>query len=158
VTRVGFCYAYDNDYDCVVCIDGDGQHLPEYMYDLIDEIKNGYDYVVGSRFVNEKKPWSFRMLGSRILCLLILLKTRKKVYDPTSGMRALGRSVIEEFYHSMNFYAEPDALCYLLNKGYKVKEIQVKMKDRDAGESYFSNPFKSVYYMLCEILSIVFIQ
>ena len=158
VTRVGFCYAYDNDYDGVVCIDGDGQHLPEYMYDLIDEIKNGYDYVVGSRFVNEKKPWSFRMLGSRILCLLILLKTRKKVYDPTSGMRALGRSVIEEFYHSMNFYAEPDALCYLLNKGYKVKEIQVKMKDRDAGESYFSNPFKSVYYMLCEILSIVFIQ
>ena len=158
VTRAGFSYAHDNDYDCVVCIDGDGQHLPEYMYDLINEIKNGCDYVVGSRFVSEKKPFSLRMLGSRILCFLILLKTRKKVYDPTSGMRALGRKVIEEFDHSMNFYAEPDALCYLLHKGYNVKEIQVQMKERDAGESYFANPFKSFYYMLCEILSIVFIQ
>ena len=158
VTRVGFCYAHDNDYDCVVCIDGDGQHLPEYMYDLIAEIEKGCDYVVGSRFVTEKKPWSMRMLGSRILCFLIYLKTRKKVYDPTSGMRALGKKVIDEFDHSMNFYAEPDALCYLLHKGFNVKEIQVKMKDRDAGESYFANPLKSAYYMLCEILSIVFIQ
>ncbi len=158
VTRLGFNYAHDNDYDCVVCIDGDGQHLPEYVKDLMKEIENGCDYVVGSRFLSEKKPWSMRMLGSRLLCFLIFLKTRRKVTDPTSGMRALGRKVIDEFDKSMNFYAEPDALCHLLREGYNVKEIQVKMKERDGGVSYFANPFKSVYYMLCEILSIIFIQ
>ena len=158
VTQVGFKYAYDNDYDCVINIDGDGQHLPKYMKALIDEVENGNDYVVGSRFVSEKKSFSMRMIGSRIICALIKLKTRKTVTDPTSGMRALGRKVIEEFSDSMNFYAEPDALCYILHKGYNVKEVQVEMKDRETGQSYFHSPFKSIYYMLAVILSILFIQ
>ena len=158
VTRVGFKYANDNDYDCVISVDGDGQHLPEYIHSLVNEIENGYDYVVGSRFVTEKKPVSSRMIGSRIICSLIKLKTGKKVFDPTSGMRALGKKVIQEFSDSMNFYAEPDAMCYLLHKGYKVSEVQVHMKERETGQSYFHNPFKSIYYMLAVILSIVFIQ
>lgn len=158
VTQVGFKYAYDNNYDCVINIDGDGQHLPKYMKSLVDEIENGNDYVVGSRFVSEKKPVSMRMIGSRIICVLIKLKTRKSVTDPTSGMRALGKNIIKEFAESMNFYAEPDALCYILHKGYNVKEVQVEMKERETGVSYFHSPFKSMYYMLSVILSIFFIQ
>ena len=151
-------YAHDHNYDCVLCIDGDGQHPPVFMPSLIKEIENGHDYVVGSRFIEKKKPLTMRMLGSRLLCFLIKAKTGKSVTDPTSGMRALGKKVIERFDESMNFYAEPDAMCYLLNHGYSVKEIQVEMKERETGESYFVNPFKSIYFMLCEILSIIFIQ
>lgn len=158
VTRVGFKYAYDNHYDCVINIDGDGQHLPEYMKSMIDEVESGSDYVVGSRFLLEKKPLSMRMLGSRLICLLIRLKTGKKVTDPTSGMRALGRKVIEEFAKSMNFFAEPDAFCYLLHHGFACKEVQVKMKERETGESYFHSPLKSIYYMLSVVISILFIQ
>ncbi len=158
VTRVGFKYANDHGYDCVICIDGDGQHPPKYMNQLIDEIEKGCDYALGSRFLTEKKPWTMRMVGSRILSLLIRLKTGKTVHDPTSGMRCLGRKVIELFDESMNFYAEPDALCYLLHHDYNVKEIQVEMNERDSGVSYFANPLKSAYFMLSEILSIIFIQ
>ncbi|MDO4197475.1 MAG: glycosyltransferase family 2 protein [Erysipelotrichaceae bacterium] len=158
VTRVGIKYAADHDYDCVMCIDGDGQHPPKYISTLIDAIEEGNDYVVGSRFVDEKKPWSMRMLGSRLLCLCIKLKTGKTISDPTSGMRALGKKVIQDFADSMNFYAEPDALCYLLHKGYQVKEVQVEMKEREAGESYFANPFKSIYFMMATLLSIIFIR
>ena len=158
VTRAGFKYACENDYDCCICIDGDGQHMPEYIINLINEVENGNDYVVGSRFVNKKKPVSLRMLGSRLLCMLIKLKSGQTVYDPTSGMRALGKNVIKEFAGSMNFHAEPDAMCYLIRKKYKVKEVQVKMKEREAGVSYFQSPFKSIYFMLNVILSIVFVQ
>ena len=158
VTQIGFKYASENDYDCVVCIDGDGQHLPEYIIDLTSAIQEGYDYVIGSRFLEEKKDLSLRMLGSRFLCFLIRLKTNKKVSDPTSGMRALGKKVVDEFAQSMNFYAEPDALCHLLHKGYNVKEVQVTMKERQSGESYFHNPLKSIYYMLSVSLSILFVQ
>lgn len=158
VTRVGFKYAADNDYDCAICIDGDGQHPPKFIHSLIQEIENGNDYVVGSRFVSEKKPFSFRMLGSRILCFFIKLKTGKKITDPTSGMRALGTKVIKQFAESMNFYAEPDAVCYLLKNDFKVKEVQVNMKEREAGVSYFHSPFKSIYYMLSVILSIIFMK
>ena len=158
VTQVGFKYAHEKDYDCVICVDGDGQHQPAYVETLIDAIAQGYDYAIGSRFIDEKKPFTLRMLGSRILCWLIKLKTRKTVSDPTSGMRALGRRVIADFSESMNFCAEPDALCHLLHKGYSVKEIQVEMNERTAGESYFHNPFKSIYYMISVALSIIFVQ
>ena len=158
VTQAGFKYAKDFDYDCAICIDGDGQHLPSYMNNLINEVENGADYVVGSRFVNKKKPLSLRMLGSRLLCLLIKLKTGKTVTDPTSGMRALGKNVILEFSESMNFYAEPDALCHLIHENYRIKEVQVEMKEREGGVSYFSSPLKTIYFMLAVSLSIIFIQ
>lgn len=158
VTRIGFKYAFDNGYDFVVSIDGDGQHLPRYIHELIKEIENGYDYVVGSRFVDKNKPISLRMLGSRILCFLIKVKTRKKVSDPTSGMRVLGKKVLEDFSKSMNLFAEPDAMCYCLKKGYKVKEVQVDMNERIEGESYFLNPFKCIKYMCVVMLSIIFIN
>lgn len=158
VTRVGFKYAYENDYDCVINIDGDGQHQPKFIESLINEIKNGSDYVIGSRFVSEKKPLNMRMLGSRILTLLIRIKTGKTIKDPTSGMRALGKKVIAEFSKSMNYCAEPDVACHLLKKGYKVKEIQVEMLDREEGQSYFGNPIKSIKFMFAQIVSIIFIQ
>ena len=158
VTRIGFKYAYDHNYDCAVCIDGDGQHQPRYVHTLINEINNGYDYVVGSRFVNRPKPASLRMIGSRIICFFIRLKTGVKVTDPTSGMRALGKKVIADFAQNMNFYAEPDTLCYTIHHGYKVKEVQVEMKEREGGESYFANPFKSIKFMLGVLLSIIFVQ
>ena len=158
VTRVGFKYAYDNKYDCVVCIDGDGQHQPKYVHTLINEICKGFDYVVGSRFISEKKPFNSRMIGSRMLCFFIKLKTGVNVSDPTSGMRALGRKTIEEFNKDMNFYAEPDTLCYLIRKGYKVKEVQVEMLDRQEGSSYFVSPFKAVKFMFGVITSIIFVR
>ena len=158
VTRIGFKYAKDKEYDCAICVDGDGQHPPKFIHNLIKEIENGNDYVVGSRFVDEKKPFSMRMVGSRILCFLIKIKTGVTVTDPTSGMRALGKRVIEDFSESMNYFAEPDVMCHLIKKNYKVKEIQVDMKEREAGQSYFRSPFRSIYYMLSVALSIIFVQ
>lgn len=158
VTRIGFMYAKENDYDCVVCIDGDGQHNPEYISRLIKEIENGNDYVIGSRFVEKKKNFSLRMIGSSVLTFLIKVKTGKTIKDPTSGMRALSKKVINEFANSMNYYAEPDAVTHLLKKRYKVKEVQVEMNDRKNGESYFVSPFKSIKFMVSEIISIILVQ
>ena len=47
---------------------------------------------------------------------------------------------------------------YLIRNGYDVREIQVEMKERETGVSYFHNPFKSLYFMLAEVLSIIFVQ
>lgn len=158
VTRIGFMYGRDNGYDCVINVDGDGQHPVDKVGLLIKEIENGYDYVVGSRFVSEKKPFSLRMIGSRIICFLIAIKTGKRVTDPTSGMRALGKRVVEDFAEGMNYFAEPDALCHILKKDYKVKEVQVNMLDRQGGKSYFTSPIKTIKYMISEIISLLFVQ
>ena len=158
VTQMGFRYAAEHGYDCAVVTDGDGQHPPFYISSLLKEIENGYDYVVGSQFVTKKKPMTMRMIGSRLLCGAIFLKTGRNVTDPTSGMRALGKNVLNEFAGSMNFVAEPDALTYLIRRKYKVKEVQVDMKEREEGESYFHNPWKSINFMYDVLLSILFLQ
>ena len=75
VTQMGFKYAYENNYESAVVIDGDGQHDPEFISSLVEELANGYDYIIGSRFVSEKKPFTMRMVGSRILSFCIYLKT-----------------------------------------------------------------------------------
>ncbi len=158
VTKIGFMYACDHGYDAAMVVDGDGQHPPVYISQLIGKIEEGYDYVIGSRFVEEKKPYTMRMIGSRLLCAAIRLKTGRKVSDPTSGMRALGKNVLKDFAENMNFIAEPDALTYVIRRGYRYAETQVSMQERTEGVSYFRNPLKSARFMFSVLMSILFIQ
>ena len=155
--QVGMKYALNNNYDVAIQFDGDGQHLAKYIPLLVDEIANGNDIVIGSRFVNEKKPISARMLGSRLISTSIKIVTGKNIKDPTSGFRAYNRSCIKEYALGMNNPPEPDTLVYMLKKGKKVKEIQVQMKDRESGESYL-NLTNTIKYMSRMIISIFLIQ
>lgn len=155
--QAGMKYAYIKDYDCAIQFDADGQHLAEYIDDLIEEMKTGKDIVIGSRFVTEKKPWSARMLGSRVISAAIFLTTGQRIKDPTSGMRLYNRSMIREFALNLNFGPEPDTVSHLVKRGAKVSEVQVQMQDRLEGESYL-NFAKSITYMLRMTISILIIQ
>lgn len=155
--QTGFRYSLENDYDCAIQFDGDGQHLAKYIPLLADEISKGNDIVIGSRFVNEKKPISARMLGSRLISASIKIITGKSIKDPTSGFRAYNKSCIKEYALGMNNPPEPDTLVYMLKKGKKIKEVQVQMKDRESGESYL-NLTNTIKYMSRMIISIFLIQ
>ena len=52
--QTGYKYAWGKGYDIVIQYDGDGQHSAKDIPLLIDEIKKGYDYVIGSRFIKQK--------------------------------------------------------------------------------------------------------
>lgn len=155
--QTGYIYAYENGYDCAIQFDGDGQHQARYIEKMIQEIENGIDIVIGSRFVDKKKEWSLRMIGSRIISLLIKLKTGKTIKDPTSGMRMLNRKMIEEYAFKLNMRPEPDTLAYEIKKGAIVKEIQVDMNEREGGISLYSGLWPSIKYMIKMIISIIFI-
>lgn len=155
--QVGYKYAYKNNYDIAIQYDGDGQHRPEYIRDLVGGIASGADIVIGSRFVNAKKPWTARMLGSRLITFVTKLTTGIEVKDPTSGMRAINNKLIKEFAFNMNYPPEPDTIAYQLKKGACIKEVQVEMDERIAGESYL-NITNSIKYMARMLISILFIQ
>ena len=156
--QVGMKYAKENDYDIAIQFDGDGQHSAKYLKDLVKEIEEeNVDVAIGSRFVEKKKPFSARMLGSRLISFAIRCTTFKKITDPTSGMRAYNRQAIELFNNNASLTPEPDTVVYMIKKGLKVKEVQVEMRDREFGESYL-NAFKSMKYMANMMLSILFIR
>lgn len=155
--QTGLKYADKNGYDCAIQFDADGQHRAEYIEKLAYEIENGYDIVIGSRFVTEKKPFSMRMLGNRMIGGAIKLSTRKTLTDPTSGMRMYSKKIIHEFASNINYGPEPDTISFMLKQGASVKDVQVTMDERVAGESYL-NLTRSVIYMLRMMTSILFIQ
>lgn len=155
--QAGVKYAYRKGYDYVIQFDADGQHLPEYIEPMINEIEKGYDIVIGSRFVDKKKPFSARMLGSRLISLAIRLTTGQKIKDPTSGMRMYDRKCMKEYAQEVNYGPEPDTVSYLIKNGAKVSEIQADMEERVAGTSYL-NLAKSISYMFRMLMSIIVIQ
>lgn len=155
--QTGFKLALKEDYDVVIQFDGDGQHSAKYIEPLVKEIENGNSIVIGSRFVDEKKPFTARMIGSRFIAGAIKLVTGKTITDPTSGFRAYDKACIKDYALEMNNPPEPDTLVYMLRKQRKIKEIQVQMSEREFGESYL-NFVNTIKYMSRMMVSIFLIQ
>lgn len=154
--QAGMMYAYKYNYDYALQFDGDGQHDPRYIEKMVEAMSD-CDICIGSRFVDEKKPKSLRMLGSNMISAIIRLTTRKKIKDPTSGMRMFNRAVIKAMARTIDYGPEPDTIAHLIRSGARVKEVQVEMHDRVAGESYL-NLRRSIKYMTHMFFSIIFIQ
>ncbi|MCI7396310.1 MAG: glycosyltransferase family 2 protein [Erysipelatoclostridium ramosum] len=155
--QTGFKLALKEDYDVVIQFDGDGQHSAKYIEPLVKEIEKGNSIVIGSRFVDEKKPFTARMIGSRFIAGAIKLVTGKTITDPTSGFRAYDKACIKDYALEMNNPPEPDTLVYMLRKQRKIKEIQVQMSEREFGESYL-NLVNTIKYMSRMMVSIFLIQ
>ena len=144
-------------YRYAIQFDGDGQHRPEYVASMKEKLDQGYDIVIGSRFLTAKKDWSMRMVGSRLIAAAIRLTTGARITDPTSGMRLFDRKMIEEFALNLNYGPEPDTVSFLIKQGAQVAEVPVTIDERLEGESYL-RPLTAVHYMTRMLLSILFIQ
>lgn len=148
--QTGYMYAVENDYDITVQIDGDGQHDPGYIEEMIEAMnQNGADMVIGSRFL-EKEGFqtSFaRRIGIRIINTLIRICGKVKVTDSTSGFRVCSKRMTKYFsLHYAQDYPEPEAIVAASLHGFKVMEHPVKMHEREGGVSSINLP-RSVYYM-----------
>lgn len=156
--QTGYKYALENDYDIAIQFDGDGQHDANYIEELINEIKNGNDFVIGSRFIKKLSEFTStgtRRIGIKVLSFLIQLCTGQKIYDPTSGFRAGNKKVIKLFAKNYPVeYPEPESTVYLLRQNIKIKEIPVEMHEREFGNSSIK-PFKSIYYMFSVSIAII---
>lgn len=149
--QTGYMYAKRYGYKCAIQVDGDGQHdaaFLEYMAKYIKEHDLGM--LIGSRYIEKQgfQSSGLRRFGIRYFTALIKIFTGQRITDPTSGMRMVGRSVIEYFAEEYpKDYPEPETAVTVIKKGWKVEEIPVVMKERQGGVSSIS-PKRSVYYMI----------
>lgn len=155
--QTGLKYADRMGYPYAIQFDADGQHRPEFIAPMLEEIKKGNDIVIASRFVTEKKPFTMRMVGSHLISFAMRLTTGKRIKDPTSGMRMFDRTMIHEFASNINYGPEPDTISYLMKHGAKVAEVQAAMDERIEGKSYLTFS-KSLSYMLRMGISIMLVQ
>lgn len=155
--QTGYLYAFRNNYDIAIQIDADNQHDSIYIKQMIDIIKNGQaNMVIGSRFIEKTdyKQTIARMIGIKINSAIIKLLTRRKIFDTTSGYRAVDKGIIESFSKNYPYdYPEPCTNMEMILRGKEIIEISVKMNKRKTGVSSISG-FKSVKYMLKVTLSL----
>lgn len=156
--RTGMKYASQKGYDMALQFDADGQHLPEYIQDMVDCMEREHcDVVIGSRYIGEKRPFSIRTVGAKLISAAIWLTTGKHLSDPTSGMRLYDKRVVEQFIRDENSAPEPDTLSYLFRLGADIREVKVEMADRVEGCSYLT-PGNASKYMIQMLMSICVFQ
>ena len=155
--QAGHKYAQRFGYDIDVQVDGDGQHDPAYIKDLVTLIQDGADLAVGSRFLKQTDGFQstfMRRVGIKWLSFWIKLFTGQAVTDPTSGFRACNRKAIDLFCDSYPIdYPEPESIALAMKLGYKVSETSVNMLERQGGTSSIGG-FSDIYYMIQVSLAI----
>ena len=146
--QTGYKYAYENNYDIAIQMDADGQHDAKYISALIQKVEEGYDLVIGSRFIEKQGFQStfVRRMGINLYSFIIKLFTKKVIKDTTSGYRAVNSKIIKMFARSYPVdYPEPETNAYIAKNNFKIVELPMEMKTRDTGSSSIT-PIKSIYY------------
>lgn len=158
--HAGYKYAYNNNYDFAIQMDGDGQHPPAELPKLLNiALNTNFDVLIGSRFIEKKGFQSsfFRRLGINYFKWLNKILIGQLIHDSTSGFRVFNKKTIKlvnNYYPDE--YPEPESIVYFGLNNLKIKEIPVEMNSRQGGISSIGS-FKAIYYMFKVTLGSIFV-
>ena len=138
----GFKYSLEHDYDLTFEMDADFSHDPAYLPKIIATAEEGYDLVVGSRWVDgggiENWPKSRERL-SRWASIYTRIVTGLPIHDSTAGFQAFRKRVFKELdldgIHSDGYSFQIETKFKVWRKGFWIKEFPIIFRDREMGES-----------------------
>ena len=143
--KAGFKYAINNlNPEILVEMDSDFSHTPEKLKELLPPIKNGYDFVIGSRYIKGgsiPKDWALiRKLNSKYGNIFArFIAGLMQVKDCTSGYRAIRVDILKKIdldNLDVNGYAfQMNILYECVHQGAKTFEIPIDFVDRVKGKS-----------------------
>ena len=123
--------AVGND-SIIITIDGDGQHNPDEIPDLIKPIiENGADLVNGSRYMNgpEENTPAYRRVGQRVLDIATNISAGITVTDSQSGFRAFSPKSKSCFrFKDTGFGIESEMLVDAAEAGLKIVEVPITVR------------------------------
>ncbi len=158
--QTGYIYAQEHGYEVAVQIDGDGQHDPRYIHDLLRCLQSNpeLNMVTGSRFLEPDgdghRSSASRRVGIAIFARLVSLITGRRVTDPTSGLRMTSRIGIELFARDYpHDYPEVEAILMMHAHRLNSCEVPVVMRPRTSGTSAISST-QPLYYMVKVLLAV----
>jgi glycosyltransferase involved in cell wall biosynthesis len=155
--QTGFRFAWEGGYELAMRLDGDGQHDPAQLRDVVGPVIAGEaDFAIGSRFIGAGgyRSSAARRIGIRVLAWVVSRITRQKLTDTTSGFQAANRRTIGLFAADLpHDYPEVEGLVMAIRHGIRVREVPVTMREREHGHSSIGT-LGSVYYMIKVLLAV----
>lgn len=145
----GFKYALEHyQFDALVTMDGDGQHLPHFIEGLTKPIFQGADFVIGSRPFKEM-PLRSRW-GNRSISFLLQCVYPHSPRDTQSGMRAFTPSVVPDLIDvpGGKYQMEFSCLLLALKKGWKIVEVPIPSIYLEKNKSSHFSPLKDSFKIL----------
>lgn len=152
----GFNWGLERDYDVIGHMDADFSHNPKYLPSMFEALANGYDLVLGSRYVKGGGVvnWGLkRKIISRGGSLYAKIILGLPFNDLTGGFKCFKRKVLETIginelkSTGYSFQIETTYKTYL--NGFKIKEIPIIFEDRILGQSKMSGSiFKEALLMV----------
>ncbi len=135
--HVGFELAVSFDARLVVTMDGDGQHDPHQVKDLVEPILSGEaDFVIGSRILGvNNSPNRTRAVGIRVFSRLINLLTGTRITDCSSGFRAISLDVLTAVKLIEPQYHTPELIIATVKRNMNLVEVPIQIRPRLSGES-----------------------
>lgn len=131
--------------DAVIEMDADFQHNPAEVIKLVEKMEQGYDYVIGSRFIEGgsiPKDWKLHRrlisIGGNIFSGIVL--GIRGVHDYTSGFKLTKvQGVLNKMdldgVMSKGFAYKIDLLYKAKKVGAKIGEVPIEFGLRDRGDS-----------------------
>lgn len=143
--RAGFRWGLDHGWEAMVEMDSDLSHDPAALPDLVAPLDDGYDLVIGSRYVpggstpNWKRSRLLLSRGANVYAAAVL---GLPVTDSTAGFRAYRADMLRQLDLQAiraDGYGFQIEMCYqVLQHGGRVTEIPIRFVDRQVGESKMS--------------------
>lgn len=122
--NTGLRFAMDNNYDCIITLDADGQHDPCLIGDFIERIEE-YDCVFGNRFSNITHIPSVKISSNLFASLIVQCVSGKKLFDVSCGYRAFRLSSISSLSSSDNYGIIYEQVYHVLENGINYTTIDV---------------------------------
>lgn len=124
--KTGCEYAFSNDFDAVILMDADGQHVGEDLNKFVKKLKDGYEVVLGSRNLGLGVPLD-RYLGNKFASVLVGVMFGIYVSDLICGYRALTRKAYKQIkWISTGYGVEVECVVRIKEKNLKYCEVPVE--------------------------------
>ena len=139
--REGLDYAFENNCEAAITMDGDGQHSLGDVDKFIEEYKrSGADLILGNRLHNPKKMPFIRRCTNLVMSFIISFVITERVRDSQCGYRFISRKGIEKMkLTTVRYEIESEMLIEAKRRGLMMSSVNID--SIYAGEASQINPF-----------------
>lgn len=154
-----FDHVRDREFEALVLLDGDGQHLPTDIPTVVSPVlADDYDLVIGSRYLDHNGGTEtplYRRLGQRVLDVITASSARRSFSDSQSGFRAFSREAVESLsLRSEGLGIESEMISASVDNGLKIGEEPIDVR-YDGIDGQTHNPVRHGAEVLTFLIRLV---